>query len=149
MKDEIWNLNLIHQMVFPMALNIVFEMFEETDEYSLARRSVEAGLFEEKDVEALLQRFFDTPAEGKMHIKGEEILLLYTCLDIAGKLMISHKGDKILEMLSSDPHPHVKQGFDGVLQGASAMVRSMRKEYEGIPEFKERMEELDRLNEFI
>jgi hypothetical protein len=151
MKDETWNVQILHSMVFNMSLGMVLEMFDETDNYPLANRAVQAGLFREEQVEALLDKLHAVPANEKLRITGEEILLLYTCLDITAKLMISHKGEQVAEMLriDSNPDPNVKTGFEGMLKGASLLVRSMTKEYGHVPEFRSRMQELDALNQFI
>lgn len=148
MKTEKWNLNLLHHMTFTMALANVSQMFEETDKYPLAHQTQLAGFVTEEDIEGLLEKFYKHDLDKPMEMTFDDILLLYTGLDLNAKLSITHAGDKKREELNVND-PMVQKGFEGLLQMSSVMVRNLIKEYEHIPAFKERMNELDKLNKYL
>ncbi len=153
MKNEEWTLNMIHHMTFTMALYNVSEMFEETDDYPLARQVVLAGFVTEEEIEALLEKFYAHDLDKPIEMSFKDILLLYTGMDLNAKLLISHKGDKRREELKLDDtanaDPMAAKGFEGLLAVSSIFVRNLIKEYEHIPAFKERMNQLDKLNAYI
>lgn len=151
MKTEKWNLNLLHHMTFTTALYNVSEMFDETDDYPLARQTELAGFVTEADIEGLLDKFYKHDLSKPIEMTFEDILLLYTGLDLNAKLTISHKGDKKREEmnLENNPDPMVEKGYEGLLHMSAVMVRNLIKEYGHIPAFKKRMNELDKLNAYL
>src|ERR1051325_1360435 len=105
MKDEYWRLNLLNHTVFLMALHNVWSLFDETDDYPLARQVAMAGFIKEEEGEGLINRIGECDFEKPLKMPFADILLLYTAMDLNAKLMISHKGDKIREELKLDDNP--------------------------------------------
>jgi hypothetical protein len=149
MKDEYWKLNLMQQTTFSLALFQVSSLFDETDIYPLARQTALAGFITEEEVENLAAHMRACKLGEDLRMSVADILLLYTVMDLNGKLMISHKGDSMSEQMKIDSNPQAKQGFDGMLAACSAFVKSVTEQYGHRPEFKERQKELEKLNAFL
>jgi len=153
MKTEKWNLNLLHHTTFTMAINNVAQMFDETDDYALARQTELAGFITRQDIDYLLNKLYTHDLSQKLEMTFDDILLLYTALDLSAKLTLSHQGDKKRQELkledNSNIDPNVQRGFEGLLQMSSVFVRNLTKEYEHVPAFKARMMELEKLNAYI
>jgi hypothetical protein len=149
MKDVYWKLNLLQHTTFSIALFQVSSMFDETDNYPLARQTALAGFISEEEVENLLARIGKCKQSELLRMSIADILLLYTVMDLNGKLLISHKGDSMHEKMKLDSNAQAKQGVEGMLAACSAFVKSVTKQYGHLPEFKERQIELERLNAFL
>jgi hypothetical protein len=153
MDSESWTFNFIHQTAFPQAMMRVMEMFDETDKYALANQMVKAGVLDQDELQDFFDRFCDPDDDGSFEMLPEDILLLYTVLDLNAKLYFTPKDDELKSMLKLNtgdiPDKQLQTAYDGMLTICSRFAAGIRRDYQHVSEFKERFAALDKLSEYL
>jgi len=153
MDSETWNFNVIHRTAFPLAMMRVMEIFDETDYYALANQTVKAGVLNKQELDDFFERFCDPDNTSEFEMCPEDILLLYTVLDLNAKLYFTPKDDELKTQLNLDSigtsDKKTESGYNGMLTICSRFAAGIRQDYKHVAEFKERFAVLDKLSEYL
>lgn len=155
--SQTWQLNILHTTAFLMACNNVDMLLESPDTDRLAYQIVQRGIITRDEIDDLVKLLtnppFSNPELYEMYF--EDILGLYTVMEINARMMISDGGDAIKERLLAreqmDPQEQAElmKGFKGLLTASAGFVRSITKEYASDDEFLIRKAQLAELDAYL
>lgn len=155
--SQTWRLNILHTTTFLMACNNMDMLLESPDTDRLAYQIVQRGVITRKEIGDLVNRLTNPPFSDLelFEMYFEDILTLYTVMELNARMMISDGGDEIISRISANEHTDAEEqaqmmaGFKGLLAASSGFLRSLSKEYASDDEFQARKAQLAELDAYL
>ena len=143
-------------ITFLNAANRILMLIEKPDIDPLAFQIVKREIITEDEVGDMIDKICEGMDGEPIEMYNEDVLVLYTIIELYVRLMLSYTGDEIKEGMKKHqekyPPPEqydMEEVFRMEMAAASAFVRSIMEEYEDNPAFIARRDQLQELNEFI
>jgi hypothetical protein len=155
--SQTWRINILHSTVFLMACNNLDMLLESPDMDRLAYQIVQRGIITREEIGDLVKTLTNPPFKDPelFEMYFEDILTLYTVMELNARMMISDAGDEIKNRMLANEETSVQEqsqmmeGFKGLLVASSGFVRSLSKEYASDEEFQVRKAQLAELDAYL
>ncbi len=147
-------MNFMNHTAFLLSFNNVNMLLEEPDSCPLAFHALKSGIITEEEVDDLMAKV-EPCYDGDLIFSFDELISLYTIVELSAKYMLSDKGDEFLKKVETLHADDAKQntwtadGYKGLLNMSSAFVKRCTENLAEFEIFRARKEELDKLNEWI
>lgn len=155
-EPQEWTLTLLHALSIYDACNRVMMLIEKPEENGLAYRIVHLGIITIDEIGHMIDKVSEGMGGEPIEMYEEDILLLYTIVELYVRIMLTETGDEIKERqkkFQEDMPESNRLDMDTIfrsqMESASAFVRKIIEEYEDVPAFAERKELLQQLNDYI
>ena len=155
-EPQEWTLTLLQGMTFLNACNRIMILLERPEINGLAFRVLHRGMITLDEVGDMIDKLCEGMGGEPIEMYDEDILVLYTIMELYIRLMLTDAGDEIregqIEFQAKMPESKrfdMDAIFKMELKGISAFVREIIEEYADHPDFIARKELLQELNDYI
>lgn len=131
-------------------------LLEDPESDRLAYEVVKRNIITDYELCCMIDKLTSSIPSEPLEMCKEDILVLYTIMELNMRLMLSDKGDEIRSDMRHAQsknsfllHPNDVSGFENMMSATAKFIRSVTEEYYGDPVFVSRRKLVEELNEYI